>query len=74
MVKGHEELLTLGDGAVVPHVIDARRYLSGVCWRWYPVAQVLYRFSIAISRAVANDGVLLVLLHILLSGLPAVFP
>ena len=38
-------------------VIDARRNLSGVCGRWYPVIIVLHRFFIAISRAVANhDG------------------
>ena len=38
-------------------VIDARRNLSGVCGRWYPVILVLHRFFIAISRAVVNhDG------------------
>ena len=38
-------------------VIDARRNLSGVCSRWYPVVLALHRFFIAISRAVVNhDG------------------
>ena len=35
----------------------ARRDLSGVCGRWYPVILGLHRFFIAISRAVVNhDG------------------
>ena len=38
-------------------LIDARRNLSGVCNRWYPVLRDLHRFFIAISRAVVNhDG------------------
>ena len=38
-------------------VIDARRDLSGVCGRWYPVLLDFHRFFIAISRAVVNhDG------------------
>ena len=38
-------------------VIDARRNLSGVCGRWYPVILDLHRFFVAISRAVVNhDG------------------
>ena len=38
-------------------VIDARRNLSGVCGRWYPVNLDFHRFFIAISRAVVNhDG------------------
>ena len=38
-------------------VIDARRNLSGVCNRWYPVLLDLHRFFIAVSRAVVNhDG------------------
>ena len=40
-----------------PAIIDARRNLSGVCGRWYPVILDLHRFFIAISRAVVNhDG------------------
>ena len=35
-------------------VIDARRNLSGVCGRWYPVVLDLHRFFIAIARAVVN--------------------
>ena len=58
------ELDGIGDNAadfgrrrVGPVVIDARRNLSGVCGRWYPVLLVLYRFFVAISRAVVNhDG------------------
>ena len=38
-------------------VIDARRNLSGVCGRWYPVTLDFHRFFIAISRTVVNhDG------------------
>ena len=38
-------------------VIDARRNLSGVCSRWYPVLLDLHRFFIAVSRAMVNhDG------------------
>ena len=38
-------------------VIDARRNLSGVCNRWYPVILDLHRFFFAVSRAVVNyDG------------------
>ena len=38
-------------------VIDARRNLSEVCGRWYPVVLDLQRFFIAISRPVVNhDG------------------
>ena len=50
-------LLTLVVGGLVPAVIDARRKLSGVCGRWYPVILDFHRFFIAISRAVVNhDG------------------
>ena len=35
-------------------VIDARRNLSGVCGRWYPVVLDLHRFFIAIARDVVN--------------------
>ena len=35
-------------------VIDARRNLSGVCGRWYPVILDLHRFLIAIPRTVVN--------------------
>ena len=38
-------------------VINARRTLSGVCGRWYPVVLDLHRFFIATSRAlVYHDG------------------
>ena len=46
-----------GRRRVGPAVVDARRNLSGVCGRWYPVILDLHRFFIAISRAVVNhDG------------------
>ena len=37
-------------------VIDARRNLSGVCGRWYPVMLELHRFFIGISRIAVNLG------------------
>ena len=50
-------LLDFGRRRVGNVVIDARRNLSGVCGRWYPVLLDLHRFFIAISRAAANhDG------------------
>ena len=69
MVGRARELDTVGNDAAdeaadfcrrrVGHaVIDARRNLSGVCGRWYPVILELHRFFIAISRAVVNhDGI-----------------
>ena len=52
-----DEAAGLGRRRVSPAVIDARRNLSGVCGRWYPVILDLHRFFIAISRAVVNhDG------------------
>ena len=49
-----DEAADFGRRWVWPEVTDARRNLSGVCRRWYPVVQVLHRFFIAISRAVVN--------------------
>ena len=52
-----DEAADIGRGRVDHAVIDARRNLSGVCGRWYPVVLDLHRFFIAISRAVVNhDG------------------
>ena len=52
-----DEAADFGRRRVGPAVIDARRNLSGVCGRWYPVDLDLHRFFIAISRAVVNhDG------------------
>ena len=47
-----------GRRGVAHDVIDARRNLSGVCGRWYPVVKSLRRFFIAISRVAVNhvDG------------------
>ena len=51
------EAADFGRRSVGNAVIDARRNLSGVCNRWYPVLLDLHRFFIAISRAVVNhDG------------------
>ena len=49
-----DEAADFGRRRVWPEVTDARRNLSGMCRRWYPVVQVLHRFFIAISRAVVN--------------------
>ena len=46
----------LGRRRVSPPVTDARRNLSWVCGRWYPVILDLDRFFIAISRAVVSRG------------------
>ena len=49
-----DEAADIGRRRVGDAVIDARRNLSGVCGRWYPVILDLHRFFIAISRAVVN--------------------
>ena len=52
-----DEAADFGRRRVSPAVIDARRYLSGVCGHWYPIILDLQRFFITISRAVVNhDG------------------
>ena len=52
-----DEAADFGRRRVGDAVIDARRDLSGVCGRWYPVLLDLHRFFVAISRAVVNhDG------------------
>ena len=52
-----DEAADFGRRRVGNAVIDARRNLSGVCGRWYPVVLDFHRFFIAISRAVVNhDG------------------
>ena len=52
-----DEAADFGRRRVCNAVIDARRDLSGVCGRWYPVLLDLHRFFIAISRAVvSHDG------------------
>ena len=53
---GADESADFGRRRVPWWVIDARRYLSGVCSRWRPLVLVLHRFFIAISRAVVNHG------------------
>ena len=51
------EAADFGRRTVGNAVIDARRNLSAVCGRWYPVIIDLHRFFIAISRTVFNhDG------------------
>ena len=44
-----DDAADFGRRRVAPAVIDARRNLSGVCARWYPVLLDLHRFFIAIS-------------------------
>ena len=52
-----DEAADFGRRRFEPAVIDARRNLSGVCGRLYPVILDLHRCFIAISRAVVNhDG------------------
>ena len=52
-----DEAADFGRRRVGNAVIEARRNLSGVCGRWYPVILDLHRFFIAFSRAVVNhDG------------------
>ena len=52
-----DEAADVGRRRVSPAVSDARRNLSGVCGRWYPIILDLHRFFIAVSRAVVNhDG------------------
>ena len=49
-----DEAADFGRRKVDPAIVDARRNLSGVCRRWYPVLLDLHRLFIAISRAVVN--------------------
>ena len=51
-----DEAADFGRRRASPAVIDARRNLSGVCGRWYPIILDLHRFFIAISRAVVNHN------------------
>ena len=52
-----DEAADFGRRRVGNAVIDARRNLSGVCNRWYPILLDLHRFFIAVSGAVVNhDG------------------
>ena len=52
-----DEAADFGRRSVGNAVIDARRNLSAVCGRCYPVFLDLHRFFTAISRAVVNhDG------------------
>ena len=49
-----DEAADFGRRRVSHAVIDARRNLSGVCNRWYPILLDFHRFFIAVSRAVGN--------------------
>ena len=52
-----DEAADFGRRRVGPLIIDARRNLSGVCGRWYPVVLDLHRFFNAIAWDVVNhDG------------------
>ena len=68
-----DEAADFGRRRVGSAVIDARRNLSGVCNRWYPVVLDLHRFFIAVSRAVVNHDGGIVLLLIPWSGLLVLF-
>ena len=46
-----DEAADFGRRRVGPAVIDARRNLSGVCGRWYPVIFDLHRFYIFWRRS-----------------------
>ena len=52
---GPDEAADFSRRKVDPYAVDARRNLSGVCRRWYPVVPMLHRLFSAISRAVVND-------------------
>ena len=63
----------LGCRRVGDAVIDARRNLSGVCGRWYPVILDLHRFSLPFLVLWSIMMVGMVLLLILLFGLLVLF-
>ena len=69
-----DEAADFGRRRVSPAVIDARRNLSGVCGRWYPVILDLHRFSLPFLVLWSIMIVGMVLLLILLSGLLVLFP
>ena len=58
-----------GRRRVSPAVIDARRNLSGVCGRWYPVILDLHRFSLLFLVLWSIMMVVVVLLLTLWYGL-----
>ena len=64
-----DEAADFGRRRVSDAVIDARRNLSGVCGRWYPVILDLHRFFIACPQCTLHGQVqLLGLLPCLLSS------
>ena len=69
-----DEAADFGRRRVSPAVIDARRNLSGVCGRWYPVILDLHRFSLLFLVQWSIMMVVMVLLLIPLSGLLVLFP
>ena len=64
-----DEAADFGRRRVGNSVIDARRNLSGVCGRWYPVILDLHRFSLPLLVLWSIMMVLAVLLLTILSGL-----
>ena len=68
-----DEAADFGRRRVSPAVIDARRNLSGVCARWYPVILDLHRFSLLFLVPWLTMMVLVVLLLIHLFGLLVLF-
>ena len=63
-----DEAADFGRRRVSPAVIDARRNLSGVCGRWYPVILDLHRFSLLFLVLWSIMMVVVVLLLTLLPG------
>ena len=50
-----DEAADFGRRRVWPDIIDARRNLSGVCGRWYPIVKDLHRFFVAGHPGLAPD-------------------
>ena len=69
-----DEAADFGRRCVDHAVIDARRNLSGVCKRWYPIVWELHRFFIAISRVVVPHDDFVGTARILSNGLLVLFP
>ena len=69
-----DEAADLGRWSLGNAVIDARRNLSGVCGRWYPVILDLHRFSLQFLVLWSIMMVMKVLLLILWFGLLVLVP
>ena len=69
-----DEAADFGRRRVGNAVIDARRNLSGVCGRWYPIILDLHRLSLLFLVLWSTMMVVMVLLLIPLSGLLVLSP